>query len=276
MKKETNTMVLMINNEKLEYKTIDGNPVVTFKDIDRVHDRKEGITKRNFINNKKYFIDGVDYYKLTPSSIPLGKIYPAECIKPNNNGTYYFTQSGYLMLTKSLTDDLSWQVHRKLVDTYFAIKTGTPSTEEIAQSLRPIVAQEINNRMRITDNKMQEINNRIGKMESSASSRSTVQRFTVWKKDIGKEIQRLSSISDYTTGQIYSNIYTRMNDLYDIDLSLIQEEYYAEHPHVSHISTINLVDIDEERRNIFEKLLTELADKIAADDICSTALQPAN
>jgi DNA-binding XRE family transcriptional regulator len=31
----------------------------------------------------------------------------------------YFTESGYLMLVKSLTDDLSWEVQRLLVNSYF-------------------------------------------------------------------------------------------------------------------------------------------------------------
>ncbi|HNQ43870.1 MAG TPA: hypothetical protein PKI59_05545 [Candidatus Cloacimonadota bacterium] len=31
----------------------------------------------------------------------------------------HFTESGYLMLVKSLTDDLSWAVQRELVNSYF-------------------------------------------------------------------------------------------------------------------------------------------------------------
>ena len=40
----------------------------------------------------------------------------------NNHGTTLITESGYLMLVKSFTDDLAWKVQRELVNTYFRVK----------------------------------------------------------------------------------------------------------------------------------------------------------
>lgn len=265
----------MVNNQNIDFKTIDGNPVVTFKDIDRAHGRPEGTAKRNFGRNKKYFIEGKDYFGIKKDN--MDEIRPDMClnIDINNRLTYYFTQSGYLMLVKSFTDDLSWKVQRELVDSYFNVKTlsaSIPSAEEIAASLRPIIAQEVDSRANITEKKLQEINSRITKIEAAQKQGTTLKRFTVWKNRIGKEIQQLSSLSDYTAGQIYSNIYTRMNDLYDIDLNFIEERYYAEHPNISFVYTIDLVDMDEERQRIFEKLLHDFADTVMTNNICENAL----
>lgn len=37
--------------------------------------------------------------------------------------TYLLTESGYLMIVKTFSDDLSWQVQRQLVNAYFKAKT---------------------------------------------------------------------------------------------------------------------------------------------------------
>jgi len=49
----------------------------------------------------------------------------------NNRGTYFFTEMGYLMLAKSLTDPLAWKVQRDLVNTYFKFK-------EVVEAIDPI------------------------------------------------------------------------------------------------------------------------------------------
>lgn len=110
---------ITINNNSLKRKLYNDNPVVTFKDIDLVHERVSGTARRNFYKNQKYFIENEDYFLLT--------IENAECtnfvhsnIPPR--GQYLFTESGYLMLVKSFTDDLAWQVQRQLVNSYFRLK----------------------------------------------------------------------------------------------------------------------------------------------------------
>ncbi len=105
-----------INNAELEVKEYKGQRVVTFKDIDLVHDRADGTAKRNFNQNKDKFIDGEDYFFVKPKDVERYEIRTSEI---NNSGTYLITQQGYLMLVKSFTDDLSWQVQRQLVNNYF-------------------------------------------------------------------------------------------------------------------------------------------------------------
>ncbi len=107
--------LIKINNQQLPIKEYKGERVITFKDIDTVHGRPAGTAHRNFKANKNRFIEGFDYFKLKKDEIrPFGITSP--------NGGIIITESGYLMLAKSFTDDLAWQVQRELVTSYFRNK----------------------------------------------------------------------------------------------------------------------------------------------------------
>lgn len=56
--------LVKINNQEITVKIFNNKRVVTFKDIDLVHNRPEGTAKRNFNANKKHFIEGEDYFKV--------------------------------------------------------------------------------------------------------------------------------------------------------------------------------------------------------------------
>lgn len=112
------TVITISDNEvtRLEYQ---GQPVVTFLMIDKLHRRVEGTARDRFKKNRKRFVEGVDFFHLTyQETTLLGKIYPSE-IRPNPNGMILQTQTGYLMLVKSFTDDFAWQVQRELINKYF-------------------------------------------------------------------------------------------------------------------------------------------------------------
>lgn len=106
---------LTIGNVNVVIKEYQGQRVVTLKDIDTVHQRSDGTARRNFNTNKQHFIEGVDYFKIQPNEIRTVGI-------TSPNGGTVVTESGYLMLVKSFTDDLSWDVQRELVNTYFRVK----------------------------------------------------------------------------------------------------------------------------------------------------------
>ncbi|MDY3006020.1 ORF6N domain-containing protein [Anaerococcus porci] len=111
---------ISINNNSIERKIYNNEPVVTFKDIDLVHERPEGTASRNFRTNKKHFIENVDFYNVTTEKCKSDEIRRAGFNNPR--GGYLFTESGYLMLVKSFTDDLAWEVQRQLVNSYFRLK----------------------------------------------------------------------------------------------------------------------------------------------------------
>lgn len=117
--------LIKIGNKEILIKEYNGKRVVTFKDIDTVHERPAGTANKRFLDNKKRFINGEDYFIIGNSEIRKSHIIP---ISDNDfTDKVLITESGYLMLVKSFTDDLAWKVQRQLVDSYFrAQKRMTP------------------------------------------------------------------------------------------------------------------------------------------------------
>ncbi len=119
-----------INGLSLEIKEYMGHRVVTFKDIDRVHGRPEGTARRNFNKNISYFIEGEDFFVVKPADILMSEFRTLGFEVPNR-GITLLTESGYLMIVKSFTDDLAWSVQRQLINSYFRVKELTNSYSEI-------------------------------------------------------------------------------------------------------------------------------------------------
>lgn len=108
--------LIKINNAELEVKEFKGQRVITFKDIDALHERLEGTARKRFSDNKEHFIKDEDYFEIQKSEKrTLGFEIP-------NRGLTLLTESGYLMLVKSFTDDLAWRIQRELVNSYFRVK----------------------------------------------------------------------------------------------------------------------------------------------------------
>lgn len=114
--------LIKINDTSLEVKEYNGQRVVTFKDVDMVHSRAEGTARKRFNDNKKHFVEYEDFYKVKCSEVRpfFGQTLP-NGFNPNANITL-LTESGYLMLVKSFTDDLAWTVQRQLVNSYFRVR----------------------------------------------------------------------------------------------------------------------------------------------------------
>ena len=117
------TKTITVNNKPLQIKEYNGQRVVTFKDIDACHNRVEGTASRNFRNNREHFIEGEDFYRVSSDEIRRNKILciPDKCYQD----VVLITESGYLMLVKSFTDKLAWEVQRQLVNTYFKYREVT-------------------------------------------------------------------------------------------------------------------------------------------------------
>jgi len=107
-----------VNNQEVAVKVWNDQRVVTFKDIDLVHQRPEGTASRNFRGNRQRFIKGEDFFKISqPDEIRRLGIVRPQGGTPSD--VTLITESGYLMLVKSFTDDLAWEVQRQLVNNYF-------------------------------------------------------------------------------------------------------------------------------------------------------------
>lgn len=155
-----NKKIVKINNTDLSVKEFKKLRVVTFKDIDMLHERVEGTAKRNFNENKKHLIENVDYFLVKPADVQKYEIRTSEI---NNRGTYLITESGYLMLVKSLQDDLAWKVQRELVNNYFRVKEivqARPLTTEEMLELQFKYAKEVKEEVKEVRNELEETNNK--------------------------------------------------------------------------------------------------------------------
>lgn len=114
--------LIHIGNADISVKEYNGQRVVTLKDIDTVHGRPDGTARKRFNDNKKRFIEGEDFYKVKCNEVRpfFGQTIP-NGFNPDAD-INLITESGYLMLVKSFTDDLAWEVQRQLVNSYFRAK----------------------------------------------------------------------------------------------------------------------------------------------------------
>jgi hypothetical protein len=111
-----------------------GERVVTLTMVDQVHRRPDGTARRNLNANRERFIEGKHFFKICASDFRTHK--PDAISNKSHEDVLLLTQRGYLLLVKSFTDELSWQVQDMLVDSYFEGQrlAAPPVTQRIAQS----------------------------------------------------------------------------------------------------------------------------------------------
>ena len=114
--------LVKIEGKEMSVKEFNGERVMTFKDIDMLHERTDGTAKRNFHENKKKFILGEDYFEMSRKEFSTNFVPNEKIVGNPEMKTILITQSGYLMLIKSFNDDLSWKVQRQLVKLYLKVK----------------------------------------------------------------------------------------------------------------------------------------------------------
>lgn len=114
----------------LPVKEIEGQRVVSYRQIAGLHQVPIKNLQYNFNHNQKHFIEGVDFFKIKEDH-PHTKNFLVWKL--------YFTESGYLMLVKSLTDDLAWEVQRMLVNSYFRVSLLERVLPFLSRRLRLLV-----------------------------------------------------------------------------------------------------------------------------------------
>lgn len=131
---ENNNVVEIIvggDRRSIDIKEYKGQRVVFFRDIDEMHNKSEGSARRNFYNNKDRFIVSKHYYHITKNdNRGHAAFHP---LLDGANELYLITMTGYLMLTKTFSDDLSWQIQQELVDNYFSPKKSEQFKDEYLQ-----------------------------------------------------------------------------------------------------------------------------------------------
>jgi len=95
--------------------------VLPLKLIDQIHGRPDGTARQRFNDNKQYFVEDEDYFALSASEFHT-RIWESFGFKPKSTNGTLVTKTGYLLLVKSFTDDLAWEVQRQLIAGYFIDK----------------------------------------------------------------------------------------------------------------------------------------------------------
>lgn len=128
--------IIVINNHELKAKEFNSQRVVTFKDIDTVHERPDGTARVTFNSHKGKFLENEDYFVCNAYEARelFGITAP--------NGITLITEQGYLMLVKPFGDDLAWEVQRKLVKSYFNRKRHLTVQEMMREQLGMIDGHE--------------------------------------------------------------------------------------------------------------------------------------
>lgn len=113
---------LEINGTRIGRKEYKGEYVLSPWDISKIHKREVREVNQNFKNLRSKMIEGEDYHIVHKAKLSESKILIQDYIPNNVKEIMLFTESGYLLLTKSFNDDFSWEIQRGLIKNYFNMK----------------------------------------------------------------------------------------------------------------------------------------------------------
>ena len=112
----TSVVIHSIEVQPVEFR---GQRVLTFAQIDKLHGRPEGTARKRFNDNESRMTADEDFYRVDYSQMSVFRTFGID-VPPR--GLTVVTESGYLLLVKSFTDDLAWAVQKELVKVYFRAK----------------------------------------------------------------------------------------------------------------------------------------------------------
>ena len=205
---------ILINGVEIETKEYKGQRVITSYDVAKLHEREVNDVTKNFNNNRDKFILNEDYFLINKNDISERKISVQEFIPNNVKEIPIFTESGYLMLVKSFTDDLSWKIQRMLVKSYFIVTTGQIQPKQLTkiEALQMALETELENeRLRIENEAQREIIKGLN---------GDLQPYQI--EDI---INRVVRIGGGNYGSKFNEIYRVFKEQYHIDLKARMNNY---------------------------------------------------
>jgi hypothetical protein len=208
---------LTISNEvhEIEIREFRGQRVLTLRDIDILHRRPERTAARNFQNNREYFIDEEDCFVIQPSQKHEFRV-----LAIPNRGLTLLTESGYLMLVKSFTDKLAWEVQRQLVKTYFKAKSAFTPVTEIVQI--PQVPTTIEDILLLAIGSMKDMKREISEIKDDNRKLSLVVDNEVWvtdhqKADIREAVnKRVGHLKGQAIDAHFQGVYTDLNQFFNV------------------------------------------------------------
>lgn len=256
--------LIHIGNADISIKEYNGQRVVTFKDIDAVHGRPDGTARRNFSANRNHFIEGEDYFIVTPEAIEKSRMYenrPTGITEVNPRGTAFITEQGYLMLVKSFTDGLAWEVQRQLVNGYFRVRKLandlSPQLQLFQQMFEAVAEQER------TAREAKELAKKA--IETTDNIKEAVKPvFDNWRSEINLKFNRIQKNADKQFNVLRTEMYAELEKRAGCDLNtrlrnkrIRMQENGCTKTEINNYNKMDIIKEDKKLREIFSKIVTE-------------------
>ena len=248
--------LIHIGNSDISIKEYNGQRVVTFKDIDLVHGRPDGTARATFNRNKERFILGEDYFvcEMYEAKELFGIVAP--------NGIALITEQGYLMLVKPFSDDLSWDVQRQLVSSYFKVRSTvderlSPETKMLYQMINQIAASEIQAK------EAKELAQKA--VDTTEAIKEAVKPvFDNWRTEINSKFNRIQKCADKQFSLLRVEMYGELERRAGCDLntrlrnkrSRMQENGCTK-TEINNLNKMDIIEEDRKLREIFSKIVSE-------------------
>lgn len=257
--------IVTIGSSSLQTKEYRNLRVVTFKDVDTVHERADGTASRNFRANRERFIEGEDYFELNqPDEIRrLGLSRPQGGVPDK---VILLTESGYLMLVKSFTDDLAWKVQRQLVKSYFRAKEAQPRPMNLMEmlALQVQINQELSDRVDTVEEKVSTMVETLALPSPGADT---------WQKTMNARMNKLCTRHALDHEATRSDLYKSLEDVARVNLKsrlknlrARMQSAGATKSQISAASRLTVIAADPKLRAIYESLFNKLAASYAVDE----------
>jgi len=251
--------IVNINGTEIGVKEYKGQRVVTFSDIDRVHNRPEGTARRNFNANKNHFVENEDYFRVSPDEIRTNGVFSVS--ENDHRDKALITEQGYLMLVKSFTDDLAWEVQRKLVNGYFKTKEAIYELSPQMQLLYGMLDQIANSERQAKEAK--EIAEKaVEKVETIKEAVTPV--LDDWRRAINEKIIKITKRSDLSYADLRNEMYKTLEQRAGCDLGTRvrnlqsrMSEKGSTKTAIDKVCKLDVIENDKRLKEIFSKIVAE-------------------
>lgn len=256
--------LISIGDKQIRVKEHDGQKVITFKEIDNVHRRADGTANRNFRENRDKFIAGIDYFELNGSEAV--DFATANFVSTNPSkvrSLMLITESGYLMIAKSLTDDLAWEVQRQLVNNYFRAKDLVGNLNGLSPQLQVLINMEL--KQRKLERQLTDTRNQVTTIKDTI-----IQENEDWRKEVNKKLQTIGfKLGKYK--EIRQESYELLEGRARCDLNTRLANYKerlrksgASKTTINKANYLDVIGADERLREIYINIVKQMYVKYAA------------
>lgn len=251
--------LINIQGTEITVKEYKGQRVVTFSDIDAVHGRAEGTAKRNFNANRNHFVEGEDYFRVGSDEIRTNGLFSVS--ENDHRDKALITEQGYLMLVKSFTDDLAWDVQRSLVKSYFKVNSLASDLSPQMQMLYGMLDQ-----MAQTERQAREAKEIAAKaVETTEAIKEAIQPvFDNWREETNRKFNRIQKCCGTQFSLLRNEMYKELENRAGCDLNTRLRNLQSRmndkgctKTEISKISKMDVIEQDKKLREIFSKIVTE-------------------